>query len=311
MASSNAPETFDRPWRATLVVPATAVPAFELALEDLAQSLSSFETSSGGPWRIDAIFLAALPRADVEARIAFAASSLGMATPAAICEAVPDVDWVAENQRSFPPLRIGRFYVRGSHIAGPSPAGAWTIELDAGIAFGSGEHATTRGCLRAIEALAKRRRRRPLGLDLGCGSAILAIGLVHAGARAVVASDIDPDSVRVARENLRINRFAPRVRAVVSDGFARLPRRRGYDVAVANILARPLVRLSRSLARAVRPGGTLILSGLLAEQEREVRAAYVGQRLAFAGRLQESGWNTLVLRKRRSSLKCGQSVTRL
>ncbi|MBL8701963.1 MAG: 50S ribosomal protein L11 methyltransferase [Alphaproteobacteria bacterium] len=298
MASSSVPEPARRPWRTTLVVDATSAPAFEQALEDLAQSLASFEVKPGGPWRLDAIFAAEHPRAEVESRLALAAASLGCAQPAAVFEEVPDVDWVSENQRSFPPLRIGRFYVRGSHIEGASPAGAWTIELDAGIAFGSGEHATTQGCLRAIESAAKRRRGRPLGLDLGCGSAILAIGMVRGGARAVVASDIDSDSVRVAQENLRLNAAARHVRAVVSDGFARLPRKRGFDIAVANILARPLVRLSRDLARAVRPGGTLILSGLLADQEREVRAAYVGHRLAFVGRHAIAGWHTLVFRKR-------------
>ena len=210
---------------------------------------------------------------------------------------VPDIDWVAENQRSFPPLSIGRFHVRGSHVEGPSPPGSWTIELDAGIAFGSGEHATTRGCLLAIEAAARRRRPRR-ALDLGCGSAILAIGLARAGTPYVLASDIDRDSVRVAAENLRLNGVARRVAVRVSDGFARLPRRRGFDFAVANILAGPLVRLAPRLARALAPGGRLVLSGLLASQEREVSAAYRAQRLAFVGRRAINGWHTREFRRR-------------
>lgn len=298
MASSSAPDAAPRPVRVTIVVEARAVPAFEWALEESALSLASFETGPGGAWRIDAIVPGDRPLGEIETRLALAAASLGASPPAAVIEPVPDIDWVAENQRSFPPLRVGRFYVRGSHVVGDSPPGAWTIALDAGIAFGSGEHATTRGCLNAIEAHAKRRRRRPVALDLGCGSAILAIGAVRAGARRVVASDIDADSVRVARENLRGNAVASRVRAIVSDGFARLPRRCRYDLVMANILARPLVRLSRDLTKALARGGTLVLSGLLAEQEREVRAAYLGHRLALVARHPIAGWHTLVFRKR-------------
>jgi ribosomal protein L11 methyltransferase len=282
----------DRPWQIRMVVDPIGERAYGLALEPVAQSLSSFENAPGGPWQVDAIFAAGTRRDEVEALLAEAASSIGRPPPAFVASDVPDMDWVAENQRSFPPLSIGRFHVRGSHVEGPSPAGSWPIELDAGIAFGSGEHATTRGCLLAIEAAARRRVPRR-ALDLGCGSAILAIGLARAGTPSVLASDIDADSVRVAAENIRINAVSRQVHACVSDGFARLPRRRGFDFAVANILARPLVRLAPALARCLVPGGRLVLSGLLASQEVEVRAAYCGQRLAFAGRRAIMGWHTL------------------
>jgi ribosomal protein L11 methyltransferase len=287
------------PWQIRLVVDPIAERAFGLALEDFAQSIASFEVAPGGPWQIDAIFAPETAPGEIEGALARAAAGIGCQPPALDAVSVPDIDWVAENQRSFPPLSIGRFHVRGSHVAGPPPAGAWPIELDAGIAFGSGEHATTRGCLLEIERAAKRRRPR-LALDLGCGSAILAIGLARAGTRRVLASDIDIDSVRVARENLRLNRVGRTVHACVSNGFARLPVRRGFDFVVANILAGPLVRLAPEIARAVAPGGVLVLSGLLAEQEREVRAAYRGQRLAFTGRRAILGWNTLVFRRARS-----------
>ncbi len=284
-------------WRVALVVDALAAPACARALEDLADALSAFEAAPGGPWKIEAIFAAEPDRAEIGARLALAAASLGRPAPAAVIEKLPDIDWVAENQRGFPPLGVGRFWVRGGHVKGAAPGGAWEIALDAGLAFGSGEHATTQGCLIAIEAAAKRRRPRR-ALDLGCGSAILAIGLARAGARRVLASDIDPDSVAVARENVVRNRVGARVRAVVSDGFARLPRGRRYDVVVANILARPLTRLAGPIARALAPGGTLILSGLLAEQDAEVVAAYRLRRLAVARRLTIRGWRTLVLRRR-------------
>lgn len=286
-----------RPWRMRMVIEPMAEPPLGQAIEAIAQSISSFEINPGGPWQVDAIFAADVPRAEIEARLALAAASFGRSPPAIVVDEIPDIDWVAENQRSFPPLQIGRFYVFGSHVTAPPPPGALPIALDAGIAFGSGEHATTRGCLLAIEAVAKRRALVS-ALDLGCGSAILAIALARLGARHVVAADIDADSVRVAAENLRLNRVAARVRACVSDGFASLPRRDGFDFAVANILAGPLVRLSRPLAHAIAPGGTLVLSGLLAEQEPEVRAAYRAQRLAFTGRRAISGWHTLSFRRR-------------
>jgi ribosomal protein L11 methyltransferase len=286
-----------RPWQIRLVVDPIAERAFGLALESVAQSIASFETAPGGPWQVDAIFAPETAPPEIEALLRDAAASIGRDAPLVVASPVPDIDWVAENQRSFPPLSIGRFYVRGSHVEGPSPAGSWPIELDAGIAFGSGEHATTRGCLLAIEAAAKRRVPRR-ALDLGCGSAILAIGLARAAVPHVLAADIDRDSVRVAAENLRLNAVCTQVRVCVSDGFARLPERRGFDFVVANILARPLMRLAPDLARAVAPGGTLVLSGLLASQEREIRAAYCGQRLAFTGRRAITGWHTLEFRRR-------------
>jgi ribosomal protein L11 methyltransferase len=286
-----------RPWQLRLVVDPFAERAYGLALEAVAEAISSFEVRPGGPWQIDAIFPGDCDRGAIAALLGEVADSIGRPAPHWTAEDVPDLDWVAENQRSFPPLAIGRFFVRGSHVTVPSPPGSWPIRLDAGIAFGSGEHATTRGCLLAIAAAAKRRVPRR-ALDLGCGSAILAIALARAGTPHVLASDIDRDSVRVAAENLRINGVGRQVRVCVADGFAGLPERGGFDFAVANILARPLTRLAPGLARCLAPGGTLVLSGLLAEQEREVAAAYRAQRLAFVGRRAILGWHTLSFRRR-------------
>ena len=284
-------------WRLALAADAIAAPAYGRALEPSADALSAFETGPGGPWKIEAIYAARPDRAELEARLALAAASLGRAPPAIVFEPLPATDWLAANRRDFPPLAVGRFWIRGRHVREAAPAGAWAITLDAGMAFGSGEHATTRGCLLAIAAVARRRRPR-LALDLGCGSAILAIGLARAGARRVLASDIDPDSVAVARENLARNGVTRRVRAVAADGLARLTPRRGYDLAVANILAGPLTRLATPLARALARGGRLVLSGLLVEQEREVVAAYRARRLALVARARIDGWSTLEFARR-------------
>jgi ribosomal protein L11 methyltransferase len=284
-------------WRLGLITDAIGAPALGQALEDIADALSSFEIKPGGPWRIDALFTRPPDRAELATRLALAAATLGRPAPDFTVEALPAIDWVAENQRSFPPLAIARFYVFGSHVTAPPPVNARRIALDASIAFGSGEHATTRGCLLAIDATAARRRPRA-ALDLGCGSAILAIALARTGCRRVTAADIDRDSVRLAAENVVRNGVRARVSTRVSDGFQRLHQRRGFDLVVANILARPLKRLARELAAATAPGGTLVLSGLLAEQERELRATYCGHRLAFMRRIAIDGWHTLVFKRR-------------
>jgi ribosomal protein L11 methyltransferase len=280
-----------RYWRVALSIAAGAEPAVSAALESVALSVSSMEIAPGGDWRVQAVFDLRPDRIELMGLLHVGESH------DVVIEAMPDVDWVRETQRSFPPLAIGRFYVYGSHVAEKPPAGVWPIALDAGIAFGSGEHATTRGCLMAIAAHARRRRIRR-ALDLGCGSAILAIGLARCGARHVLATDIDRDSVRIARENLLKNGVAARVVARHADGASRLSRHRRFDLAVANILARPLHRLARDLVRRVAPGGVLVLSGLLAEQEREIRARYRAAGMAFCGRRAIGGWRTLTFKRR-------------
>lgn len=283
-------------WKIALVADGASQATYAAALEEISESVSAFESTPAGPWRIEALCTGEPDRALLTARLTAAAASLGREAPEVAVEKMPAVDWLAENRRSFPPLRVGRFFVYGSHYAGPIPAGARAIALDASIAFGSGEHATTRGCLLALGARVKRGRVRQ-ALDLGCGSGILAIGLAKSGPVRVVASDIDADAVRLADENVRRNGVADRVTVGQSDGLARIRPRRGYDLVIANILARPLCRLAGAIAGAVRPGGTLILSGLLGSQESEVLAAYRARHLALTQRLALDGWHTLVLRR--------------
>ncbi len=235
--------------------------------------------------------------ADLQAKLAAAAADHGLPPPDAKIERLPDVDWVTRTQRAFPPIRAGRFFVHGSHYRDRPPAGAVALEIDAGIAFCSGEHATTRGCLLALDRLARRGRRPRRMLDLGCGSGILSIAAAKRWRRPVLAADIDRDSVRVAAENARRNGVSRRLmKTRWSDGLGRVRGR--YDVACANILARPLHRLSRDLARVVAPGGTLVLSGLLISQAAEIVAVYRGQRLALSRRIALDGWQTLVFRRR-------------
>lgn len=290
-------------WR--VVVPADALshPAFAQALDDLADSLSAFELTAGGLWRIEALATREPDRRDVAERLARAAASVGRGVPAWSLDQLPARDWLAENRRAFPPRRVGRFFVHASHERDTAPAGSLAIALDASIAFGSGEHATTQGCLLAIDRICRIRRPRR-SLDLGCGSGILAVGLAKAGCRHVVAIDIDADAVRLTAENARDNAVAARVRAVRS---ARGPQRsaalagpwRGpYDLVIANILARPLCRLAPVISRAAKRSGTLILSGLLVPQAPEVLAAYRSRRWRLRRRIARDGWCTLVLNRK-------------
>jgi ribosomal protein L11 methyltransferase len=285
-------------WRIALVADARSQAAYAAALEEIAASISAFESGPGGAWRIEALTTSEPDRAAIEAQLASAAAALDLHVPEIDIGPLPKVDWLAENRRAFPPLAVGRYFVFGSHYGGAVPAGARAIELDASIAFGSGEHATTRGCLLALDRLSRARRVRRV-LDVGCGSGILAIGAARSWPARVVASDIDRDSVRLAAENMRRNAVAGRVKVLRSDGLARVRPRRGYDVVLANILARPLCRLAGPISRAVRAGGTVVLSGLLAGQESEVRGAYRGRGLKLSRRIPIGGWHTLVFRRGR------------
>jgi ribosomal protein L11 methyltransferase len=256
------------------------------ALEALVPAISAFEVEPRGTWRVEG-FAETPPDRGALALVEAIAGEV-------LLERMEDGDWLQENQASFPPLRVGRFFVHGTHITAPPPAGAWPILVDATTAFGTGEHATTRGCLLALGRLRPRRV-----LDMGTGTGILAIAAVRAGARRVLAADIDEGSVRVARINLRRNGVAGRIAAVESDGYRdrRIWRAAPFDLVFANILARPLARMAPALAGALAPGGVAILSGLLARQEPLVLAAHRAQRLALVRRIAVEGWHTLVLRK--------------
>jgi ribosomal protein L11 methyltransferase len=285
-------------WRLAFAADAVSQAAYVQAIEEEAGALTAFETAPNGPWLVEAFFDAKPDLGRLAPLIFKAAKDLGRSVPSLAVEELRERDWLAENRASFPPLEIARFYVYGSHVQRPVPAGAWPVALDASIAFGSGEHATTKGCLRAIADLAKRKKIRRV-LDLGCGSGILSIGAARAWPAQVLASDIDSDSADLARENVRRNGLAARIEVRASAGFANLGRTQArYDLVLANILARPLAQLGARLAGAVAPGGTLVLSGLLAEQETWIRAVYRLHGMVFCGRIAQQGWHTLRFTRR-------------
>ena len=276
---------------------ATAVLAL---LDDLAGALSAFEIVEQ-EWRVEAYPPSSVLSPALAAELALAAAAAG-GTLVEIGEGqLPDRDWLAENQLAFPPLRVGRFFIYGSHHRGRVPAGAIGIMLDAATAFGTGEHPSTRGCLMALDRLARRHRfRRPL--DVGTGTGILAVAAAKLLHRRVLASDIDRGAVRVARHNVARNGVAGLVRVSGADGYRhRAIRKLPYDLILSNILARPLALLARDLVRTLMPGGRAVLSGLLRRQEPIVLAPHRGCGIVLERRLVIDGWSTLVLRARSQS----------
>ena len=283
-------------WRiAVRVEGAAAAASVADILDELTGSVSAFETRASEPaeWLVESYAHGVLVNAALDLRLTLVATAARGKILDLIELPVAERDWLAENRRAFPPQQIGRFFVHGSHWRERPPAGSIAIEIDAATAFGTGEHASTRGCLLAFDRLAKARRfRRPR--DIGTGSGILAIAVAKTLRRVVLASDLDPVSVRVARHHARRNGVARCVRLACAAGVGRS---RNHDLVLANILARPLAMLARDLAHAMAPGGRVILSGLLRRQEAGVLAAYRTQRLLLDRRIVIDGWVSLVLRK--------------
>jgi ribosomal protein L11 methyltransferase len=289
---------------------ADAAIAVASVLDAVAGAVAAFETRPGDGgaaalWRVEAYPQAPVLDPDLEVRLALAAAGAGGRLLSVWEERLPERDWLSENRRAFPPLRIGRFFVHGSHWRGRAPPGTIEIEIDAATAFGTGEHPSTRGCLLALDALARRRRyARPL--DIGTGSGILAIAAAKGLHRRVLASDIDCGAVRVARHHARRNGLGGRVQFVCATGYrSRAVRRDRYDLVLANILARPLASMARDLRGALLPGGVAVLAGLLRRQEPLVLAAHRAQGLMLERRVSIEGWSTLILRSGRPAIHSG------
>ena len=259
--------------------------------------------AQGEGWRLDAYFEGE-PDGEALAQLKALVPSAGDAEPRA--ERVADADWVSVSRQGLAPIRAARFYVHTPAHRGRAPPGSVPFEIDAGRAFGTGHHETTAGCLIALDRLRRRGASFSDVLDLGTGTGLLAFAALRLwpAARAT-ASDVDPVAVEVAAANAAANavtlgRTRGRLALVTADGLDHptLAARAPYDLVLANILAGPLVALAPAVARALAPGGLLVLAGLLQHQAERVIAAYRIQRLAVASSIRFGDWPTLVLRKR-------------
>ncbi len=282
----------------TLSLPADCLDAFEAVFEPLGGALATGGKDAAGlvPWQL---YLPAKPDpAELDRLLSLACEVAGLRSPPVYSlDKLPDIDWVAESQKALPPITAGRIRVRGSHVTEAPPPGSIDLLIDANAAFGTGRHETTRGCLLALQDIARQRSVANI-LDMGCGSGVLAMAAARLWPCRVLGVDNDAPSVRVAGENVKANGVADVVHLLLGDGFgsAVVKRRGPYDLILANILAEPLCAMARDLRRQLAPGGTAVLSGLLISQERQVLARYRAAGFTLLRRYHLGEWSTLVLR---------------
>lgn len=286
-------------WRVDLDVSPELADAYEFALEAFCGAVTQYLDDDELAQRIEAYAEEEPDETALKAAIAAVAERSGVSAPAVTITAVENKDWLAEYARNYPPLQIGRYFIYGSHFDGKLPAGKIALKVEAATAFGTGEHASTNGCLQALDRLSRRYNfKRPL--DMGCGSAILAMAIAKTWGASVVASDIDAQSVDVARYNAEVNGVGGSVLAVCANGYnsPSVTRNGPYDLIMANILARPLSAMAKDLAKNLKPGGFAVLAGFLDRDANWVFAAHRCHGLRLVERIKVNGWQTLVLRKR-------------
>ncbi len=298
MTSTLTPQTH----RATLAIgdERSARRIADLLTEGLAEDEAAVAAFAGptGRWDITVHFAEAPNEAAIRDLIALAAGE--EAARAASFDVVEAKDWVKATLEDLVPVHAGRFIVHGQHDRDKIAPNKLGIEIEAALAFGTGHHGTTRGCLVLLGHVLKAHRPRRV-LDLGTGTGVLAIAAAKALHDKVLASDIDALSVKVAAENARLNGVGPWVEVTWGSGFSapRLRQRRPFDLVLANILANPLRQMATVMSAHLAGGARVILSGLLSAQAPSVVAAYRARGLVLERQIQIDGWSSLLLHKAR------------
>ena len=260
-------------------------------------AIAAFE-GPGGRWDITMHFAQAPDETAIRELVAIAAG--GEVARDISFDTVEAKDWVKASLKELVPVRAGRFIVHGRHDRAKVPPNRLGIEIEAALAFGTGHHGTTRGCLLLLDQVLKARRPKRV-LDLGTGTGVLAIAAAKALHGAVLASDIDPASVRLARDNARLNEVANLVQTIRATGFSapQFKEHGPFDLVLANILANPLRQMATPMARHLAPSASVILSGLLPHQASGVIAAYRARGLVLLRHVRIEGWSSLLMRKAR------------
>lgn len=293
-------------WKLSFTVTRPATEIFSETLEEAfhpeatAVSMTELDEKTA-LWSVEAYYHDEPVRAVIDTMLVVPEELTGEKPQNITIEQLPPTDWVTKSQQGLHPIITDRFFLHGSHDAGKCPVGKMPLLIDAGMAFGTGHHPTTHGCLNMIEKVTRRRKFQNM-LDLGCGAGVLAIALAKLTGRTITASDIDPISVDVTRENARFNATPNQINAITAKGFDHptLRAQAPFDLIVANILAQPLCDLSATLSHQITYDGEIILSGILQEQANMVLAAYRLQGLYLRDRINFGDWVILNLAPNRS-----------
>lgn len=271
------------------------VPVFEEVLSEMAAAVLTVMIEKGenkGKWELQAIFEGKPDERMLDFLIGQAAQQVNIEKPIVKVFPMENKNWLLECYQSFKPLSIGKYYIYGSHVEEQVPSGMIPLQIDAATAFGTGEHQTTHGCLTALNELDFVPEKV---IDVGCGSGILSMAYAKTFKKKVDAVDIDPESVRVATENAKINGLSNLMTVWLSNGYQDV--KETYDLVLCNILARPLMDMASDLKSHLNKGGIAILSGFLNRQERWVLKAHTDIGFKFIKRYRVNGWSTLVIQK--------------
>lgn len=296
LSSSDAPQTFSAISVASCRERAEALASVLERIDPQPTCIGTTEIEDGsGCWEVGAYF-GAMPN---NSELALLSSAFGT-TDFAISE-VPETDWVSKVQRDLKAVRVGRFWVYGSHLRDAVPDGVIPLEIQSSMAFGTGHHPTTVGCLSVLDDFAREGREFVAVADIGCGTGVLAMAAAKLWPGAIVATDIDPVAIEVAAANFAANSISGRIELHTAAGFQHPVHRRAgpYDLALANLHRDPLLELVAEFSEFLREGGTAVLSGLLETQARDVVDAYRSRGFKLIESREGNDWATITFRKGR------------